>query len=449
MRIKTAYPITMDLINEDILEDNITCSRASISHISTDTRELCAQDLYFALSGSRFDGEDFITDATYRGALSVGRSEGASIRVRDPGQTLLELAHRYKRAFFQKPTVAITGSVGKTTVKDLTASILSKKYKVHATKGNLNNEIGLPMTILSAAADTDAMILEMGMNHRGEIRRLSLCAEPSLSVITCIGTAHIGNLGSRDAIAEAKSEILDGMVQKSVLIPHGEELLTNLPGARTVSTTDPSADHFLEIISKGRDTVTVRYFSERIKTDVICLPSPGVHFPTCLAFAISVADSMDLSREDIESALGDLNYGGRLIVLPQLTILNDCYNASCESVRSALGSLSYYGKRSALLGNMLELGEFTADMHLDIGRAAAECRLEYLYLIGEFSEYIKEGAVLGGMSPDRILINADSSRPDISAEQIISTANGETILFKASRGMHLETVINIIKDYFD
>jgi len=117
MRIKTAYPITMDLINEDILEDNITCSRASISHISTDTRELCAQDLYFALSGSRFDGEDFITDATYRGALSVGRSEGASIRVRDPGQTLLELAHRYKRAFFQKPTVAITGSVGKTTVK--------------------------------------------------------------------------------------------------------------------------------------------------------------------------------------------------------------------------------------------------------------------------------------------------------------------------------------------
>ncbi len=450
MRIKTAYPIPLNFIKDALSPRHLHSKSEGISYISTDTRELSAGDLYFALPGTRFDGEAFIARANDLGAISVGRSDSASICVHDTVSALSELARRYKGSFFEKPTVAITGSVGKTTTKNLTAALLSKSYKVHATKGNLNNEIGVPLTLLSAGADTEALVIEMGMNHRGEIRRLSLCAEPSLSVITSIGTAHIGNLGSMEAIAEAKAEILDGMTEKRVLVPHGEKLLRHLPNSKTVSSTDFTSDHFLKIISQTKATLTFKYRSQHMETKVITLPSPGMHFAPCLAFAISVCDSMGLSCRTIECALESLKVPcDRIIRLGRLSILNDCYNSSVESVHSALASLSYYTPRSALLGNMLELGDFSADLHREIGYRAAKSGLRYLYLIGESSGYIEEGALSGGMKREQILTNSDPLRPDISADQIISTANGETVLFKASRGMHLEAVINIIKDYFN
>ena len=228
MRIRLDLAINLCFVKDALAKPTSECDRKIIiTHICTDTRELCYGDLFFALAGEKYDGECFLKDAKALGAICVGRNpEYSDVAVSDTKAALQSLAAAYLDALMPKEVVAITGSCGKTTTKNLVYDILKSKFKVHATRGHLNNEYGVPLTVLSMPKDTEILVLECGMNHKGELLSISECIRPTLSVITNIGSAHIGNFGSREKIAEAKKEILEYARNPLCLIPNNEQLLS-------------------------------------------------------------------------------------------------------------------------------------------------------------------------------------------------------------------------------
>jgi UDP-N-acetylmuramoyl-tripeptide--D-alanyl-D-alanine ligase len=257
MRVQLQIPITLDFIKQTLKPLKTSYKEnALISHVCTDSRTACKGDLYIPLNGEKYSGEDFLTDAAKSGAYTLSaRSDSCDIKVKDTSLALLDLASAYKDLFSLKETVAITGSVGKSTTKNLTREILSAKYRVHATDGNLNNEIGVPFTVFSMPADTEILIVEAGMNHFDELHRISLCIHPSLCVITKIGTSHIGNLKSRAGIAKAKAEIFDGMSVIKGIIPYNEPLLYGFSNTKTVSLAFPDADFYLSVSEQSSSSL--------------------------------------------------------------------------------------------------------------------------------------------------------------------------------------------------
>ena len=226
MRIKTEYPLYISSIAH-ILKANLKFN-TKINAITTDSRECEKDDLFFALSGENFDGVDFIDEAKFKGAYTVSSSKKSDFTVSNTESALLSVASAYKQIVNPKYTIAVTGSVGKTTVKDFVNSLLSEVMKTHKTEKNFNNIIGLSHTLLSAKKGTDALVCELGMNHRGEIDELSRAIHPDISIITNIGTAHIGNLGSQEEIAKAKLEIENGMHGGKTIIKDDEVLLSEI-----------------------------------------------------------------------------------------------------------------------------------------------------------------------------------------------------------------------------
>ena len=252
MRIKLGIPLELSEVVEATRGRlNEKCHKSKIKFLSTDTRELEPGDLFVALRGERYDGNDFIKYAKERGAITLGDDISADILTKFGNASLLFLASYFKNKLKRlKYTIAITGSVGKTTTKEFTKILLSTQYSVHSTPQNYNNLIGMPLTLLSAPADTEILILEMGMNRLGEISQMSKCAKPDIALITNIGTAHIGNLGSKENISKAKKEIFDGMTDGEKIIPYGEELLSNIENATYFSTVYEDADVFINKLDK-------------------------------------------------------------------------------------------------------------------------------------------------------------------------------------------------------
>ena len=392
------------------------------SRLVTDSREIEKGDLFCALKG-KDDGHLYAKEAEKRGAVAIlaeRKTEAAlpHILVDSVPSALLRWA---SLALAARPVlkIAITGSVGKTTAKEKCAAVLKERYKTHKTEGNRNNHLGVPFTVLSMPLDTEALVLELGMNNRGEIKALSSAVRPDVAIITNIGYAHIGRLGSREAIAEAKMEILSGMQATApLLIPMGEPLLAPCFTRRQL--------HYVLPLSEKEAPFP-------IPTDI------GERWG--LGFALRLGRLLGISEDALWRGLLDAAKAPtrrQVFTLRGVTLINDTYNASPESTIAALDLLQEQrgkGKRIALLGTMLELGDASSLLHRAVARHAARCA-DYLLYYGEEEEAVLSGALGGGMPKERILTfpTLEKAKPVLLALM----AKGDAILFKASRGMYAE-----------
>jgi UDP-N-acetylmuramoyl-tripeptide--D-alanyl-D-alanine ligase len=407
--------------------------------------------MFFPLCGDRYNGEDYISEAKELGAITVSAKDpDADLLVKDSSIALLSLAEEYLKLINPKYKIAITGSVGKTTTKNFAAAILRQKFKTHSTEGNKNNCIGVPFTVLSGPKDTDVIIIEAGMNQRGELARISKCIKPDIIAITNIGTSHIGNLGSRNAIALAKKELTTHMSPKGkVLIPYGEALLADTVNSITVCTDNSCADiSFLRCGSPQDNTFDLRYFNEsitNIKFDLL-----GSHNPSCLSFALGISKALRLSDEEILMGIKQISTKDVRILeikAERLTILDDSYNSSPESIRAALITLREHKscKKSICIGDILELGSHSEKLHYDVGKMCAGYNLKNLYLVGKYSKYVKSGAIDAGFHPEKIHINENSSNLALTAYQIKEySEDGEVLLIKASHQLNLKSIIEML-----
>ncbi len=423
---------------------------ASISFLGADNDSRIIQpgQLFVALQGAR-DGSGFIRSAMERGAAGAlcahCEEDLPVIRVEDPRAALGTIARKERERIGMR-VVGITGSVGKSTTKEMIACVLARKYKTEKTPANHNNDIGMPMAILAMPEDTQVAVLEMGMNHFREIAYLTSIAQPDVAVITNIGTMHIEHLGSQRGILQAKLEILEGMKPEGILLLNGDDrLLWNL--RETGIQADYFGIHNSQCRIRGEN---VEDTGEKLSFDAawdthrisVSMALEGVHFvPDALA-AISVGAAMGVEPEDIRQALGSFqNMEGRQEILHVggYTIIKDCYNAGPESMAAALNVLEKHGgRRVAVLGDMLELGSCTQAEHYRIGRIAAE-KADLVLAYGEDSSRVVSGAITGGMPVTRAMGFTDQE--ELTAQLKKLSRPGDTILFKGSHGMHLERVV--------
>lgn len=429
---------------------------AEITDFSTDSRRTGAGCLFIPLVGERFDAHDFMEQAIANGAsavLSHRRAEHypvPAVYVEDTAQALLDLAGGY-RAQFPCPVVAVTGSVGKTTTKEMLAAVLSEGFRTLKTPENKNNTIGLPQTVLKMDAGTEAAVLEMGMNHFGEISKMAACGQPDIAVITNIGTSHIGNLGSREGICRAKLEITEGLAGRGgcAVLNADEPLLWerresfDFPvfwfGMENPEATFRAAD----IHESGAGTAfdlcwkRARY--------PMRLRLPGRHNVMNALAAAAAGFVVGLDADQIAEGLAKLesrDTHAKIYDRDGYHVYEDVYNASPDAmlaVLTAFGKLPA-GKRIAVLGGMLELGDYAAEGHYRTGEAAAKAA-DRLYLYGANAEDTRAGAAAGGMPEESIHI---CETHEALAKALREEAEpGDALLFKGSHAMNMGRALEL------
>lgn len=437
MRIKLDSPIaSRDLAR--LTDGQAVPQGLCFTHICTDSRELMSGDLFFALEGKNESGELYVKTADRLGCYTVSRYSGAlRIKVPDTSIALLHLAEGYLEKQSVKIRIGVTGSVGKTTVKSFLAKILQASFKVHCSKENYNNHIGLPLTLLEAPKNTEAIICEMGMNKEKEISLLSRTLKPSIGIITKIGHSHIGNLGSREAIARAKLEILDGMSSDGILLtPYAESTIPNIKRGRTVGLNSLGADYSLNKADDG-------YYSFFKNGEEILSLKPTFSEEFLLqdlAFALAAAHSVGMKREDImsgASAVSEEQTRFRLYSIGERLIIDDAYNSSPESVQAGFELLSRYknSKKAVILGDILELGEYSEQIHEQIGRLCAQLDAEKVIFIGDMG-----GAFLNGYRRKCTLLPLTADRASICEYIKTACTDCAVIYFKASHRLGLSEI---------
>ena len=416
---------------------------------NNDTRKLEKGQLFIALQGAR-DGHDFIPAALEKGAAAVlcTHCEGdyPAIVVEDTRLALGDIA-RGERERIGMKVVGITGSVGKSTTKEMTAAVLQSCYRVGKTPVNHNNDIGMPMAILAMQEDTEVAVVEMGMNHFREIAYLASIAKPDVAVIVNIGTMHIEHLGSMEGILQAKLEIVEGMPENGKIFLNGDDsLLWNqrLTSGKNVSffgVRNGESDVLGKDVTEapGMLRFWVRSGDAAFPVD---LALEGQHYVHDALAAVGVALELGVPTEKIRESLAQFqNMAGRQEIFEKngYTIIQDCYNAGPESMAAALTVLgNRSGRHVAVLGDMLELGVCTAAEHYKVGRIAAE-RADVLLAYGENSVRVLNGALTGGMSQSAARAFTDRDRLVKVLKQLAKP--GDVILFKGSRGMRMELVM--------
>ena len=426
-----------------------------ITGVQTDSRKIRPGELFVALKGEKADGHDFLSDAASLGAAAAlvsreGVTELPAVLVPDVLRAYGALAAGY-RAMLDIKVIGVTGSVGKTTTKEMVACLLSRSFRTAKTEANHNNNIGLPMSILAMPADTQLAVLEMGMNHRGEMSELTAIARPDIAIITNIGTMHIEHLGSREGILQAKLEIMKGLPENGCGIFNGDEpLLWNVRddgGHKKYyygienRACDILASDIQELDDGMRFVVTG--FGHRFE---IFVPVLGRHTVYNALAAITAGLLLGVRPEELQSQLGSFrNTGMRQKIYEQngFTIIEDCYNAGPESTEAALdvlGGIRTSGRRIAVLGDMLELGNRSAAEHYRIGRLAAQ-RAQGLLAYGSNAYRYVIGAITGGM-PQKNALHYQTQEE--LAHVLASRARpGDVILFKGSRGMRMEHALEL------
>lgn len=421
---------------------------------NNDTRVLKPGQLFLAFQGAR-DGHDFIANAMERGAAAVlcTRKVGdyPAIYVEDTRIALGEIA-KHERMRIGMTVVGITGSVGKSTTKEMVASVLKTTYRIAKTPANHNNDIGMPMAILEMPEDTQVAVVEMGMNHFREMAYLSQIAQPDLAVIVNIGTMHIEHLGSIEGIRKAKLEILEGMKPDAKLLLNGDDVLLrnleNLPTQPiTYFGTDAQCPVFASDVQQGEECLRFTAHCGNAQFPAQ-MNVEGQHYVIDAMAAAAVGHALNVTPENIaEGLLRFHNMAGRqeILQVKGITVIKDCYNAGPESMEAALSVLgAKKGRRIAILGDMLELGHCTQAEHYRIGRIAAE-NADLVFAYGPNAERVVSGCMTGGMTEL-------TARAYAEAEKIVSAMKhtvkpGDFLLVKGSRGMHMENILEaFLKD---
>ena len=416
---------------------------------NNDTRVLQPGQLFIVLQGAR-DGHDFIPAAMEKGAAAVlcSRRVGdyPAIYVEDPRTALGDIARQEILRIGCK-RVGITGSVGKSTTKEMVASVLETSYRVSKTPANHNNDIGMPMAILAMPEDTEVAVLEMGMNHFREMAYLSSIAQPEVAVIVNIGTMHIEHLGTIEGIRQAKLEILEGMAPEGKLLLNGDDIiLRTLPEIPEQPVTyfgcDPGCDVAATDGVFGEEGIRFRV-DAKDGSFPVKLNLEGEHFVADAMAAVAVGLALGVKPERISAGLeGFRNMAGRQEIYQagKYTIIQDCYNAGPESMAAALKVLgNRKGRRVAVLGDMLELGECAPAEHFRVGRIAAE-NAQVVYAYGPNAPRVVDGAIIGGMASYDA--RSFDDRNALADALKAAARPGDVILFKGSRGMHMELVLN-------
>ena len=422
-----------------------TSSSGCVQHVTIDSRTAKAGSLFVALEGENVDGHEFVPDVLKLGGYALVREGTYSgpgiIEVECPLEGLQNLAKAYLEQF-SIPVVAVTGSNGKTSTKDMIAQILRSKFSVHNTSGNYNNEIGLPLTILGLDDHHDVLVVEMGMRGLGQISHLASICPPTVGVITNIGPVHLELLGSMGNIAKAKGELLEALGQEGVAVLNGDDpsvrgQARRFPGTAVYYGLDPTNDVVasgIDVDVDGRPTFHVE--GPDIEGDVK-LAVAGVHNVWNACAAISVGLEFDIPFDSCAEALEDLALSAMRLEVQRnpegAVIVNDAYNASPASVRAALDTITHMkceGERIAILGDMLELGTMSPQAHAEVGAYAREC-CDKVVFIGTYSEVMQEGAGEGEVF----------ATVDEFIESGFSVGSGDLVLVKASRGLKFERVV--------
>lgn len=434
-------------------------AQATLADVCTDTRKIQPGSLFVCLRGERFDGHSFAPQAAQLGAAALlvdhpVDADAPQLVVTDTGKALLQLAGWYRRRF-RLPVVGLTGSVGKTTTKEFIALVLGAKYNTLKTQGNLNNEIGVPQMLFRLEDSHTAAVIEMGMNHFGEISRLTRAVAPTVGLITNIGVSHIENLGSRAGILQAKLEILEGMAPDAPLIVNvdNDMLRTVKLGDRpllTFAIDDQSADFTAtDIAEQGSTTAFTVHHSTF--TQPVTIPTVGIHnvYNALAAMAVGYVTGVDPAAA-AASALANYAPAGmrqNLVQVGGVQVIEDCYNASPDSMRAALQTLGKLPvhRRYAVLGAMLELGDYAKEAHTQVGKMAAENGIDGVLAYGADAAYIVEAAKQAGLENAR-LFDTKEALAQALAQQVQS---GDGVLFKGSRGMHLEDVMHTVYERWE
>ena len=424
----------------------------TVSHVDTDSRNIHPGSLFIPLVGERFDGHAYINSALEGGAAGCFtqreresyREDRFYIKVKDTQRALRDLAAWYKDRF-PIPFVGVTGSVGKTTAKDMIAAVLGVKYKVLKTEGNFNNNIGLPLTLLRLDASYQAAVLEMGMDKFGEIDYLSGIVQPDIGVITNIGDAHIEKLGSRENIFRAKCELIPHIRTGGLLILNADDaLLATLRGRTPVDTVFCGKAEGAEYRSQvtGGDGVShihCHLTTPRMDREVK-IPALGEHmiYPTLIAAA--AGERLGLTPDEIQRGLARFVPTRMRMNLVQrgenITILDDTYNANPQSMRAAIQVLSdsHSAWKAAVLGDMFELGPYSPALHMEVGEYLGKQGIHCLVAVGDEAKHIAQGAEKSGV--ERVFYCRTKDEAEKILPEIVKPDS--TILVKASRGMKLE-----------
>lgn len=434
-------------------------------NVTKDSREVNAGDVYLGIKGERVNGSTFYKDAFAKGAIGaivqeieISKEDMEAfpdkfiIMVDDVVKALQEIA-KLKRSLVDIPVIGITGSVGKTSTKDLVASVLAQKYKVLKTQGNYNNEIGLPLTVLSLK-DEEMMVLEMGMSALGEISLLTDIAQPSTGVITVIGSSHIGELGSRENILKAKLEILEGLEPEGKLIFNNDNDLLH-KWSQENTDVHVHVTYGIENTSNLMATnISVKENSTEYDVEVegttyhITVPIGGNHFVYNSLAAVAVGLEYGVPMEDIIKGIAEFALTKRRMEVSKnskgATIINDSYNASYESVKAALEYIHSISanKRIAVLGDVLELGEFSKQMHEKMGEEVLNNQIDVLVTVGPEATHIAEKCKELGMNQENIY-HFDTNEEAVKLLNNMMEKD-DVVLVKASNGMHFDEIVEKI-----
>lgn len=455
MQILTIHDI-LRATNGELISKSGAEAGLEFTDITTDSRRVGEGVLFIPLEGERFDGHDFIGSAIEHGAgaalthKEVRAVKGAAlIRVRDTKKALGDIARYYKNKY-NVPSAAVTGSVGKTTTKDLVYAVMAQHFNTLKTPHNFNNDIGVPLTIFGLEKEHEAAVIEMGMNHFGEIDYLAGIAAPDAAVITNIGMSHIENLGSQEGIFKAKMEITNRFTEKNTLFVNGDDkflkTVTGGPFKVVKYGLDSSCDIYAkDIVNNGLCGIefTVVCGAGEFRAAVM---QPGVHNVYNALAAVGVGLHFGVTVEECIAGLKNCVYTEqRLEVIEHdgIEIINDCYNSSPDSVRAALKvqQQSQKPRRVAVLGDILEMGGYAAKAHYELGADVAKSGADVLITAGENAAHIAEGAKAAGMSE----VISYASTADAAADIPKLIHRGDSVLVKASHGMRFITITDAIK----
>jgi len=428
-----------------------------IGGVSTDTRTLRRGEVFFAVKGERFDGADYVGEAFEKGALLAVVNEDSMVRdyggnpvaaVKDTVKALGDAAGDY-RSLFDGAVVAVTGTSGKTTTREMMLAVLRRRFRVHGTAGNFNNHIGVPLSVFGLRRGHECAVFELGMSGPGEIAYLAAMVRPEVGVVLNVGPAHMEFFPSLEAVADAKMELLGVLPRDAVAVINGDDALLRPArdrcGCRIVTFgVENPADYRARGIAVGPDGCP----SFEVGGVRISLKVPGVHnvYNALAAHAVGAVMGVDAALS--AAALEEFTAPGMRMQVEEsggIRYINDSYNANPMSMRCAAKVLNDMevregGRKIAVLGDMLELGETARDAHLNVGRIFGGLGLSHLFLVGEHAGDYREGAVDAGMEPGRIECFADSE----TAARFIDGFRrpGDVILVKGSRGMRMERIVH-------